>query len=58
MFYGGFVLIATILANFMYESPLFLYEKEKFEEARKVISKMAEMNKESTLISGTWLWFN
>jgi MFS family permease len=39
-FYSALVVIITFLSLFVPESPRFLYEKEKFTEARFVINKM------------------
>jgi len=50
----GWTVILTICSFFVYESPLFLYEKGKCEQARQIINKMASMNK-SSLATENWL---
>lgn len=49
-------MLITILSNLAPESPRYLYEKEKFEEAKMVVNKMARMNKSSKLIPGSWVF--
>lgn len=48
-------ILLCILVPFLPESPRFLYDKGEFLEARKVIHRMAQMNK-STLASEKWIF--
>lgn len=54
--YTAITTVISILANFVPESPRYLYEKEKYTEARFVINKMAHMNSKSELVPGTWIF--
>ena len=47
--------IIAILSHFVPESPVFLAEKEKYEEAKEVIKRMAKMNGKTELLSDNWI---
>lgn len=48
-------LVATFATHLLSESPRFLYEKEKFKEARVIINKMSKMNK-GQIHMETWIF--
>ena len=47
--------IIAVLSHFVPESPVFLAEKEKYEEAKEVIKRMARMNGKTELLSDNWI---
>jgi len=56
LFYGFLIVtfIIAVLSMLLPESPKFLHEKEKYEEARKVIIQMAKMNGAKDMAEGNW----
>ena len=54
--YFGISAITTILCHFLFESPRFLYEKERYIEARNIVDKMARINGSKELVSGKWIF--
>mmetsp|Transcript_200 Transcript_200/g.193 ORF Transcript_200/g.193 Transcript_200/m.193 type:complete len:263 (+) Transcript_200:575-1363(+) len=56
LFYGFLIVtfIIAVLSMLLPESPKFLHEKEKYEDARKVIIQMAKMNGAKDMAEGNW----
>lgn len=55
-FWTGITTIITLLAHLVPESPRYLYEKQKYAEAKYVVNRMVHLNSDPSLIPGSWIF--